>query len=356
MISPVTQLRPPGPARRPAPVPARIPARRGAFTLAELAVSLGLVSVLLLAMGSVMVVSGRAVAVSATHAGEAKVDDAVAAIASEQRLALEILERSQWSVTFRVPDRDNDGAPETIRYVWSGTAGDSLMRTYNGEPETVFVRDVKNFKLTFLEKTLTPIPAVEVESPEVLLVSHTGAPGGTNPNYTMTSTAWCSQYFKPAFPADKTVVSWQVTRVNVRIGKAGTVPAGSTLYWNFQIRAATDPALQPTGPALGNETVRVNVGPLTAVVPSTATPPWMLTPITFTNVTGLDPAKGVCLVISQPLFGTTGYVGTQQNGTPMTADTHFMSSATAGVLWSGQQNTRDMYIQVYGKYRYLSTP
>lgn len=352
MLSPIAQPRP----RYDVPLHGARTARR-AFTLGELVVSLGLVSVLLLAMGSVMVVSGRAVGVSAAHAGEAKVDDAIAALAAEHRLALSILERTPTAITFTVPDRDGDLAVETIRYAWSGIAGDPLTRQYNGAVPEVVLRDVRSFQLSYIEKTVAPLPVAEQESPEELFLAHAPDPvtPSPNPNFNVTvstnlSSTWLAQYFKPTFPADKTVVSWKVTRVRFR--PARTVGNTSTAYWNCQIRAASD-ARQPTGGAINGESVRRGMAGLAAGTAGTTNtlPPQV--EVVFANATGLDPAKGACFVVSAPLLTATGVVATERNGPTMTPNTHFLTSSTSGLTWSAVTDTQDMYIEVYGTYRYL---
>src|SRR5687768_6121485 len=97
---------------------ARGPARGAArgVTLAELVISLLIISILSFTMGSVMVLSSKAVGLSATHAGDVRFDDVVATIASEQRFALSVTERTPRSIAFTVADRDNDAVPESIRY------------------------------------------------------------------------------------------------------------------------------------------------------------------------------------------------------------------------------------------------
>ena len=111
---------------------------RPGFSLAELLVSLVIIAILMTAMGSVMVLTGHAVGLSAAHAGEARVDDVVATIAAEQRLASRILERTSRSITFLV-DRDHDGVSETVSYSWSGVPGDPLIRSSNGGPAVILI-------------------------------------------------------------------------------------------------------------------------------------------------------------------------------------------------------------------------
>src|SRR5437764_3386721 len=138
--------------------------RRG-LTLAELSVSLAVMATLMVAIGSIMVLTGRAVGMSTTQAAEARVDDLVATMASEQRMALTITERTPVSITFTVADRDHDGQPETIRYAWSGTAGDPLTRQYNAQAPVVIAKDVQKFNINYLTQTAAvATPPVDFES------------------------------------------------------------------------------------------------------------------------------------------------------------------------------------------------
>ena len=90
----------------------------------------------------------------------------------------------------------------------------------------------------------------------------------------------------------------------------------------------------------------------TGTAGTTATLPAQYT-LTFPNAAGLDPTKGACFLIGPATsFTTTGVVATEKNGPTMTAGTHFLTS-TSGTVWSTPNNTQDMYIEVYYKYRYL---
>jgi hypothetical protein len=64
-------------------------------------------------------------------------------------------ERTANAVTFKVPDRTGDELPETIRYSWSGTAGDPLQIEYNGSAPATLVADVNQFDLSYSLRTMT---------------------------------------------------------------------------------------------------------------------------------------------------------------------------------------------------------
>src|SRR5215468_2376022 len=106
---------------------------RQGFTLAELAVGIAVVSVIIVAIGSVVMVAAKALP-TAPGPTETTVtsNSAMDRIASELRYATSITEATPTSVAFTVADRDGDGQPETIRYAWSGASGAPLTREYNG--------------------------------------------------------------------------------------------------------------------------------------------------------------------------------------------------------------------------------
>src|SRR5579871_1618127 len=101
--------------------------RSNAFTLVELVMSLSLAAVLLLAMQSTVMVACKAIpdgrGVGSQISGGA---GPVATFSSDLFAATAVSEMTANSITFTVPDRNGDGNPETIRYAWSGNAGDPL--------------------------------------------------------------------------------------------------------------------------------------------------------------------------------------------------------------------------------------
>ncbi len=74
-------------------------------------------------------------------------------ITADLRLATAVTEATATAVTFTVPDRTGDDVAETIRYAWSGTAGDPVTRTFNGVTVD-FVDDVHQLDLTYLIRTI----------------------------------------------------------------------------------------------------------------------------------------------------------------------------------------------------------
>jgi len=82
----------------------------------------------------------------------AQADDTLAQVMRDSQAATNISELTATAATFTVPDRDGDGDEETIRYAWSGTAGDPLTYQYNGGTVENLAEDVQHFELTYLSR------------------------------------------------------------------------------------------------------------------------------------------------------------------------------------------------------------
>lgn len=311
---------------------------RHGLTLAELSVSLAVIATLMVAIGSIMLLAGRAVGMTAAQASEARVDDLVATIASEQRMALTVLERTNTSITFTVADRDGDGRPEKIQYSWSGVADAPLVRRYNDLPEVAIVPKVKNFRLTAVTKTAAdPATAPQTESTteELLYAYETG----TNFAQSMSTSSWQAQAVFAKLPrADAT--SWRVTRVQLVANKMSS--ASSTSKWTVSL--CPSDALGKPNFLAPIEQQTLEMGKLTTTAAWTPS-----TQLNFSGAHNLDPTKEYWIVVSQSVLAATGYVNSV---TPsgVTAQP-YAGTTNAGGSWQLDAN-RDMKIRVYGKYKY----
>ncbi|MEP0846589.1 MAG: hypothetical protein HRF50_07175 [Phycisphaerae bacterium] len=108
-----------------------------AMTLAEVLISLSVVSLLFGTMMSAILVASRAAAQTAGQADVSGVPAALARLSDELSGATSITSIADRGITFVVPDRTGDGAPDTIQYAWSGTTGAPLVRTMGGASENV---------------------------------------------------------------------------------------------------------------------------------------------------------------------------------------------------------------------------
>jgi type II secretory pathway component PulJ len=128
----------------------------------EVVLSTVIVSIILGATVSVLMITQRGIAGSTTVVQDAADGrDAAELVTMDLSLAQSFSERTGKAVTFTVPDRDGDGQPETIRYSWSGTSGDPLTRQSNGGTVVTLAENVTRFDLDYLLKSLGEPGTVE---------------------------------------------------------------------------------------------------------------------------------------------------------------------------------------------------
>jgi hypothetical protein len=113
-------------------------------------VSVPLTLLLFLGMASAIQLARRAMPTGDSHTSASVLGGgAVDQLACEIAFATSIAARSATDLAFVTPDRSSDGAPETIRYQWSGVAGAPLTRQVNGSAAEALVPSVQDFGLTY---------------------------------------------------------------------------------------------------------------------------------------------------------------------------------------------------------------
>ncbi len=250
-------------------------AREG-FTLVELVLSLSIAAILLMALQSTVLVASKAIP-DGRSVGSALVSSGqpMGSLSADLYFATSVTELTGTAITFTVPDRNGDGTPETIRYAWSGKAGDPLTRQYNGGAAVNVIPGVQSFGLTY-DRRQVQAPTTYATSAETLLSSSTG--GGST--YSVQSGAWPGQYVSPSFPV--TPNTWSVTRVLIS-ARSGTSPAGQALV---QLRAVDAGGL-PTSTIYDQQTL--------AAASLTSSYAWQT--FTFSGATGLSPSQAIALVV-----------------------------------------------------------
>jgi prepilin-type N-terminal cleavage/methylation domain-containing protein len=309
-----------------------LPTRRG-FTLVEMVVSTLILAILIAVLGSVATLTARATnnrGLPTTQLAEGA--EIIDRISGELRTALSFSERTARAVTFTVPDRNGDGAPETLRYTWSGTPGEPLMRSVNGVPAVVAGR-IYNLDFSYIVRTAgPPPPPPTTETPEMVLASHDDFAGaGTMASFGLSSTSWSSQYFKPALPSN--ALSWKVTRVQVMLKR----DTNSTGTMSLRMQYA-DAAKRPAKGFI--QEVTFAAGSMSTV--------FTWNEASFSSVGGIDPAVGLCLVVG--MTGQGGKPPQQQYETalPSQVDRWASSSADGGATWGLPYDTSVIRFYVYG--------
>ncbi len=119
------------------------------FSLIEMVISMVSASVLVGGLATALLVAMRAndPEQGPTRASLASAD--VLSDMSELQFALSVTEQTLTAVEVTVPDRNDDGSPETIRYAWSGITGDPLTRKYNGGAAYEITGAVHDFEIIY---------------------------------------------------------------------------------------------------------------------------------------------------------------------------------------------------------------
>lgn len=296
--------------------------RRG-VTLVELVLSTAIMSILMAGIASAILIASHALPTSDT-APVAAVEAAELAnlIAEELRSALWIRERTATSVEFSVPDRDADGSAERIRYEW---AGDALTRQYNGGSVVDVAASVQEFELDYeIEAATEEYSGVAVEGAEACLCSFNSWYDYREAG--VTSSRWYAQYFEPtSFAAD--VVSWRVTRAYV----VATQENNDNDLTYVQLRTA-DSDDAPT------DVVLTQVELYESSLPAS----WTWYEIVFSDMPGVTPGDGLCLVFTHSGAGTSARLVYEND-----AAADYFRSSDQGETWSAR-DPQGLYYHVFG--------
>lgn len=316
-----------------------------AFTLAEMAMAMVVMSVVLAVTGSLIVMSSKAAAKSMAPADDAaRSREALKRLLEEARYAVTVNEATATALEFTVADRNADGQPETIRYAWSG-AGQPLTRAYNGGAATAVSPRLSSLALSYEASSKTTSTTVDSTSTsgETLLSSFTGWSGITPTvrENSVGGSAWTSQWFKldgVSIPAGSTVT---LTRVRF-IARS---PGGSATMSVDIRQPSSSGSVEPGSSAIGS----VTSVPVSGLSTSQAWVSVNLSGVTFASSAAAD---GLCMVLrgSATNAAYTRYYYSTLAGTN---DSVFLYSTNAGSSWSPTSLLRtqnDQPYEVYGTY------
>ena len=107
------------------------------------------------AIGSAMMLAGRAVPDRSSSLGAAAEARQVVALLAVDLITAQTLSACKpEEIVFNVATRNADTTPETIRYSWSQTPGAALTREYNGGSPSEAAAHVYEFQLQYETKTV----------------------------------------------------------------------------------------------------------------------------------------------------------------------------------------------------------
>jgi len=307
----------------------RILARQKGLTIVELLVSIAITSVIMLAVGSSMMITTAAMPdVDGPANALITTSEIAEQLANELQYAISINNRSTSMVEFTVADRDGFATPETIRYEWSGTPGDPLTRQYNSGSVVEVLDAVQEFNLSYDLETINDEVMPQYESAETLLIGYSSTVNLAD--YQLRPTQWYGQYFHPSLPGD--AVSWKVTRIEFFV-KVDGQPTGD---WRVQLQLPTAGDL-PSGDVLEQkrfleETVNESM--------------YLKQQFTFSDMSGLSPQQGLCLVL-KPVSGSYPGLLWGQDGGVSTPNSYLVRSYDSGSSWSARTD-ESLLFSVYG--------
>lgn len=312
----------------------RIAPARG-LTLIELVTSMTLMAFLAAGTAAVLFVGTRSIPADCDDGdelcGREDAEAAVANLAIELSCVQGFTEKTETSIGFLMPDRENTNHSHIIRYAWDGP-GEPLIRTCDNEPDPgILVESVEYFALEFRSGTAKGGGAIQVESGEATLASHLPI-GGTLYAYPIEGARWAAQYFQPSLPEG--TISWSITRVFIP-AQTNALPLGVT---RVKIRKA-DANGRPTGAVVG--TARMYEHSLSYRM--------LWQTLTFSEITELDTGARYCIVLECESFPISCNVMYENHGRPAAGD-WFLTTTNSGRSWTARTNADLVYV-VKGRYR-----
>lgn len=252
------------------------------MTLLEMLVSMAIVTLMLGAISSAVVIAGRAVERQSPSSFDATASSIVLdSLLNEVSLAVAITEYTSTAITFVLPDHTGDLIDEIVRYSWSGTVGDPIVREFNSDDPIPVSGGIKSLSFEFETTTSSErVASARSISTEVVIASFVSSIVSSQIIDPANS---ISQYIRPSFP-DGTV-SWTVTSIDLYAERAG----GGKATGSLQLELRTPTVTGLPGTEL-HAAVSVNEKDLPIA--------YAWTTHTFTDAPRLAPGDAISIVVS----------------------------------------------------------
>src|SRR5579884_1129905 len=280
------------------------------FTLAEVAVSMVILSIIAAAIGSVMMLVARCIPDTRSPSGAVVAGNgAVDQLATELYYAQSVTAMSPTSVTFTVAPRGSDVTPETIAYSWAG-AGSPLLRQYNTNAAVPVATKVQDFALTYSKRTASGT-AIQTTTSNGAVQQLAGFNGWTGLlsllisllDFSASNNNWISEYIPAISGWPSGATALVITKVQVNL-KTSLLGGSFTVgIYKPQGGGSPVPTLTPIGTPAAMQT-----GLLSGLFSG-----WV--DVNFNDVVITNPNQDFCIVVKgnadvQYMYSTSGYAQT----------------------------------------------
>lgn len=298
------------------------------LSLVELLVAMAMSSTVLVGAVAAIGIGGRAFRSATDGVRSASAIDVLARVSADVELAIAFTERTATAVEFYVPDRTGDGAPELIRYAWSGTTGDPLTHSMNGSTPVAVLEGVAQLSLEYVVANVVGKPEFAAPPPPAPNDTEIFERDFTDSGLThsLTTNSRVAGIVRPSIGGS----TFRVTRV--RLPLVGASGGGDVTVSIHRVNMLT---ATPDSSALASSSIRQTDLPTS------------LSDVEFAFAAAADFNAGdyVAIVVSQPSGTSAGLVGLEASPQYLT-DGWIATTGLLG-LW-GVNATRDMPIEIYG--------
>lgn len=297
----------------------------------ELVVALALSALVLAGLQSVLLMAFKAVPDKTQTVTPIEQARAMDRLRADLLCATVIRSAASRALEFSVPDRDGDGAEDTITYSWSGNAGATLLRSFNGGPPEALTGAVAQMKFaydTYTESWVQPA----TKSPETILAS------------------WTSTSNLDVQVIEEGAAIAQCVPVSLPAGASGYTPTAVELSMSTDGKddGVTSVGLKSvTGRRPGSAWLAT--GGMVEERTLSSNPAWVR--VDLPACPELSAGESVCVVATGVANVRTCGVEFQKSGAPVSSGS-MMSSSDGGGSWAAVSNACLRY-RLYGTY---STP
>ncbi len=215
--------------------------RRGrspGYSLMEMVVAMGVATLLLGALGSAVVIAASALPGAGGSATDTMLETsrALDSLAADLEKAVYAPERRVTAASVVLPDHDADGAPELVRYAWSGTEHDPLTLVEDAGDPLAVLDGVSAFALGYDTATRADTYPGAIVTNETQVDSFPAVVTEVG-SITLDDGKAFAQHITPSLPEG--VASWRPTRFEIYAKKQGVIIIGAGGQLKIQLRSAS---------------------------------------------------------------------------------------------------------------------